>query len=203
MITDRLKELWFTALYNNSYNDIEKLLYANEELINIKDGNGFTAIIKIAISNRTTPADIVDLLINHPKIKVNEKSGTFSHDTALIWAAYCNHTYIATQLLKHPDIDPNIPQIDGYTPLMFAAGKIIIKSLLEHPKTNLLIKKKGDIFLQKESLSPNYESYDIQKLIIDSEPSLIKYFIEKPIPIHPDIQKEFSHLINASELNLL
>ena len=90
--------------------------------------------------------DLIEVLLNHPKIQINLKSD--NNYTPLSLACY--HSKVDSTektieiLLKHPDIDVNLTESGGWTTLMIAASLSnaqssdnTVKMLLQHPKINV------------------------------------------------------------------
>jgi ankyrin repeat protein len=81
---------------------------------------------------------ILKFIVHHPMINVNQQS--LSGWTALHDAARLNNTPMIEELLKHPEIDVNVPEKHfNETPLHIAAYNkhmSALRMLLKHPKIN-------------------------------------------------------------------
>ncbi len=136
------------AVKNNNIEGVKKSL-DNGEDINIRDKDGYTALILASINGYTK---IAELLLENPektKINVNIKDN-FKH-TSLVWAS-CHYRIEIVKLLlennEKTNINVNIQTCMGYTALILASsyGHIeIVKLLLESSnKTNIDVNIKDD-----------------------------------------------------------
>lgn len=78
-----------------------------------------------------------------PNIKDMKNEMENDHgNNPLMWAVIKEHGHVVAELLKHPNLDPNIKDDLGNTALMFAASKgddKIVGALLNHPNIDLNI----------------------------------------------------------------
>lgn len=151
-------------------------------------------------------------LINHPKINVNTRNGLLG-ETPLISAIYRNDLFTILALLQKPDIDVNMTDFDGRTPMEIAllpGNDLIIKELLLHPKINLKsVKRNCDILLEiaiksccipliskvlrNPFIDPNPALYHaVQKGDVDLVKTLLKHCHAEPNKIIKGAQSLFA-----------
>jgi ankyrin repeat domain-containing protein 50 len=129
----RLTPLHFACMRNCRL-VTKELLALPRILVNAQDKGGNTPLIWASQSDHAN--SVVDLLLSHPKIKVNEsnKAGfTALHEAARI-------ARVVKQLLAHPKIKINQGNNRGMTPFMLACATNDIGTLnlfLAHPKLKI------------------------------------------------------------------
>jgi ankyrin repeat protein len=121
-----------------SENCVQKLLEKEELLINLKNNDGWTALMLASRYSKLDSSEkIVEMLLKHKKIDVNlqKKDGK----TALILASTFSNKDSSDKtvelLLEHKDIDINILDNKKFTALMCAAAKgnfSTVEILLKH-----------------------------------------------------------------------
>jgi hypothetical protein len=118
-----------TAVDEGNLEDMEKAL-ENGADVNATNNYGNTPL-NIAVINGHTK--IMNKLLDHSEINISFYKGLLS--TAIIF----DHPGTARSLLNRQEIDPNIKDNDGNTPLHIAAinGHLkVVKELLKYPKIN-------------------------------------------------------------------
>jgi len=112
---------------------VQRILQLPRTNVNEVSEDGFTPLMYACEGGHL---QIVSLLLSRRDIQVNAQS-EIDHKTALMLAVIRNHPRVVSALLRHPDIDPNIVDINGMTALMFAIMKDypqMTRLLLQHPK---------------------------------------------------------------------
>lgn len=88
-------------------------------------------------------SDVVQELLSLPDIQVNATGKDWDLNMALILAIRAGHSTCVSLLLRHPDIEVNLADRRGYTPLITAAfyfhhsTEAILQLLLSHPKVQV------------------------------------------------------------------
>ena len=105
--------------------------------VNDKDSNNGITALMYAVSRSHN--SIVELLLDQPSVKVNEKDKWGR--TALHWAADRNNPEVARLLLLHPGFNSaNTSDYDGETALMYAVSdrnKEVLVELVGHDSVSL------------------------------------------------------------------
>jgi ankyrin repeat protein len=112
-----------------------ELLSLPRILVNAPDRRGSTPLFWASLASKRTDKYIVELLLSHPKIKVNEANT--AGETALRAAAGPGHTASLQLLLAHPKIKVNEADTRGKTPFMVACTSRDVDAVnlfLAHPK---------------------------------------------------------------------
>ncbi|KAG4107372.1 ankyrin [Neocallimastix lanati (nom. inval.)] len=111
---ERKNALMLSIIYENNYDIMELLLQKNID-INDKDSTKNTALHYACKYNNI---NIIKTLINEKyKLKINEKNA--NGQTPLMISIIKNNWSCALQLLECDNIDPNIANEDGNTPLIY------------------------------------------------------------------------------------
>lgn len=107
------------ASYDGDIQQVRELLSrgVNPNTVN---SDGQTPLI-LAIMNGRSEA--VEILLTFPDNKVNVNIGDNHGRTPLHWACFGQYLDIVKKLLSIPEIDPNITDEYGYTPLYSVAGE--------------------------------------------------------------------------------
>ena len=109
-------------------NNMDYVTYINKKVnINVKDKDGWTALILVSYDGNATTAR--DLLEKDADPNVSNVEGM----TPLMWAAYQGHYDVVKILLEH-GANGNLKDKNGYTALMWAEQQLhpeIVKALLE------------------------------------------------------------------------
>ena len=87
---------------------------------------------------------IVELLLARKEIQVNHRGSKDQPDirgkSALIWAGEMGHSDIVQLLVRHPEVEINMKDEDGYTGLIWAADNGFLDAVtefLKHPKIDV------------------------------------------------------------------
>jgi ankyrin repeat protein len=143
--------------------------------------------LSVAIINNKR--DIIDLLLNHPKIDVNvyvnvDVKYKYIDGTVLHIAIRTNDIEIVNLLLSHKNTKDKI-NVNKNTPLHYAIANKkteIIKVLLKHPKINVKLKNSyNDTPLH---LAVEYGLTDIVKLLIEKGAKINETNRENFTPLH-------------------
>ncbi|KAN0074233.1 Ankyrin repeat-containing domain protein [Elaphomyces granulatus] len=123
---------YFSGSSENNYVEMVKLLLNRRNIdLNVMTPSGFTALMLALKSWR--PDGVVRLLLGHKGINVNQRDRGL---TDLHVAVYLGTLKAAELLLEREDIDINLPDNSGWTPLFFACSPYdlpMTKLLLDRP----------------------------------------------------------------------
>ena len=151
--------------------EIVKLLLGRQEIkINFREpSKGLTAL---SIAAATGHTEVVKLMFQDPRIDVNVKTekGTDLHSLAINGCANGNDVKMAKLFINNPDIKVNDVDLEGFTPLHYAAqrGKTrIVERLLAHKniEVNAHVKNKRDHRVPLQ-LAIQESELDIAKLFL-------------------------------------
>lgn len=97
----------------NGRTEIVSLLLTCPQL---KVNTGVWDITPLGLAVFERYVDIVRLLVNDPRTEVNQTMDIYHENTALHYAASQGYPEIAEILLSHPDINPQVMNLDDETP---------------------------------------------------------------------------------------
>jgi len=112
-LMDNSQSRWIAPEERNALVHAHHLI--NNNAVNIKDGNGKTALHLAADNNHL---EVVKVLLEAPNIQVNTQDN--AGWTALHFAVYSGHLEVVKRLLSAPGIDLKIKAKDNWTALMLA-----------------------------------------------------------------------------------
>jgi ankyrin repeat protein len=173
--------------------NIRTLLFCLDQRcdINAKSREGFPALHRAIDGSRLTAARII---LAHPLVKVNAKD--INSEVPLLMAAKYGLTYIVELLLQRGDVDPNIKDKIGFTPLHQACENNHVETI------KLLLKFKGIELNSRDS------AMRMTPLHIAAErgfPDVLKVLLaydgpEKPLEVNARDKKDATPLILAAEV---
>jgi ankyrin repeat protein len=113
-----------------------------------------------------------------------------------------------TKMLVNAGADLNIKEYMGNTALNKSDNVKGVEMLIKAGADMTIRNSHDENFIESirrdnEELYKWFHSEKAQRMILSREPSLIKSFKKVNIEIHPKIKKEFLHITNAIDLNLL
>ncbi|MBY0405431.1 MAG: ankyrin repeat domain-containing protein, partial [Cyanobacteria bacterium] len=111
------------------------ILQEQQNNINAKDKNGYTALIRASKDGHKT---VVEKLLKHPSIDINAEDNYGR--TALIFASDKGHDTVVEKLLNHPKTDINAKSKNGISALAWASRnghKTVAEKFLNHPNIDV------------------------------------------------------------------
>jgi ankyrin repeat protein len=175
--------------------------------LDVTDRNGSTALI---LATKTGDYSCVKTLIEAgANLNIQDNDGV----SALMWASaksYAGNQYLMCleELLK-AGADETLKDSAGWPAIFAASNEKGLTIFIKYGK-NIAINKRYNINYERNIIDSFsnilggwLKTEEAQDMIITKEPSLISSFKRNDIPIHPEIQKKFPHLLSGSDLNLL
>ena len=142
--TDRIFSSIKTGDIASLKEEYAKLDEFDNVVVTIVNKNSDTPLIAAV---RAGQDEIVDFLASNIYGNVNAQNGLGY--TPLTWAALEGNVYATQRLLAHPNINPNITDMNGRTPLIWSVN---IQALENNPKDRF---KVLELLLNSEKVNPN------------------------------------------------
>ena len=139
------RDVMFSAINRCDVDYIDQVLEADAlKTHDVSDRSNYTPLVKAILNSEHNKScmEVVRKLIAYG-VDVNEQNGI--GNTALHYAVSRNNPVITKELLEHPDINPNLHNLSGYTPLIWAVYRNINSAAGIEPMTLLLDSDKVDV----------------------------------------------------------